>query len=150
MALSGERKQASCLDTILGTGGRFLSNDKRRSERRNARLCTGRCGLSWGAAGVIALGTIALNRGETINAVRLVIAAVFTYLIAYRFYSLFIATKVLQVERNRATRAARHNDGLDYVPLISFGAGTGRARRLQLIIGHGREQFAVLEQIEEA
>jgi carbon starvation protein len=73
-----------------------------------------------GMAGAIALGTIALNRGETINAVWLVIAAVCTYLIAYRFYSLFIATRVLQVERNRATPAARHNDGLDYVPTNQY------------------------------
>jgi carbon starvation protein len=73
-----------------------------------------------GTAGALALGTIALNRGETINAVWLVIAAVCTYLIAYRFYSLFIATKVLQVERNRATPAARHNDGLDYVPTNQY------------------------------
>src|SRR4029078_10783353 len=68
----------------------------------------------------IALGTVALNRGETINAVWLVIAAVCTYLISYRFYSLFIATKVLQVDRNRATPAVRHNDGLDYVPTNEY------------------------------
>ena len=46
--------------------------------------------------GAVALGTVALNRGETVNAVWLVIAAVCTYLVAYRFYSLFIAEQVLR------------------------------------------------------
>ena len=51
--------------------------------------------LGWLAVAVVgafALGTIALHRGETINAVWLVVAAVCVYLIAYRFYSLFIAS----------------------------------------------------------
>lgn len=66
--------------------------------------------------GVIALGVIALGRGETINAAWLVIAAVCTYIVAYRYYSLFIAAKVLGVDPSRTTPATRHNDGLDYVP----------------------------------
>ena len=66
--------------------------------------------------GVIALGVIALGRGETINAAWLVIAAVCTYIVAYRYYSLFIAAKVLGVNPSRTTPATRHNDGLDYVP----------------------------------
>jgi carbon starvation protein len=66
--------------------------------------------------GAFALGTIALNRGETINAVWLVVAAVCTYLVAYRFYSLFIARTVMQLDARRTTPAVRHNDGLDYVP----------------------------------
>src|SRR5262245_24396839 len=67
-------------------------------------------------AGAVALAIVALNRGEAVNAVWLVIAAVCIYLIAYRFYSLFIANKVLQVDPARPTPAARRNDGLDYVP----------------------------------
>ena len=54
--------------------------------------------LGWLAVAVVgafALGTIALHRGETINAVWFVVAAVCVYLIAYRFYSLFIAKRVL-------------------------------------------------------
>src|SRR4029077_16242280 len=47
-------------------------------------------------------------------------AAVCSCLIASRCCSLFIASKVLQVERNRATPAARHNDGLDYVPTNQY------------------------------
>ncbi len=66
--------------------------------------------------GAFALGTVALSRGESISALWIVVAAVCTYLIAYRYYSLFIANKVLKLDPNRATPAWRHNDGLDYVP----------------------------------
>ncbi|MGY3926891.1 pyruvate/proton symporter CstA [Aeromonas simiae] len=66
--------------------------------------------------GAFALGYIALNRGEQINALWIVVAAVCVYLIAYRYYGLFIAHKVLGVDGTRMTPAVRHNDGLDYVP----------------------------------
>src|ERR1022692_2361834 len=66
--------------------------------------------------GAVSLGIVALNRGETISAAWLVIAALCTYFIAYRFYSLFIAEKVLGVNAARQTPAYRRNDGLDYVP----------------------------------
>lgn len=66
--------------------------------------------------GASALGYIALNRGEQINALWIVVAAVCVYLIAYRYYGLFIAKKVLQVDETRMTPSIRHNDGLDYVP----------------------------------
>jgi carbon starvation protein len=68
------------------------------------------------ALGAVSFGIIALNRGETISAAWLVIAALYTYFIAYRFYSLFIAEKVLGVDPTRQTPAYSHNDGLDYVP----------------------------------
>ncbi|MGP9811190.1 carbon starvation CstA family protein [Rhodopseudomonas sp. NSM] len=68
------------------------------------------------AVGVVSFGIVALSRGETINASWLVIAAVCVYFIAYRFYSLFIAEKVLGVDPARRTPAYQHNDGLDYVP----------------------------------
>jgi carbon starvation protein len=68
------------------------------------------------ALGAIALAVIALNRGESINAAWLVIAAICVYFIAYRFYSLYITVKVLQIDPARETPACRHNDGLDYVP----------------------------------
>ncbi|WP_414635678.1 carbon starvation CstA family protein [Aromatoleum sp.] len=70
--------------------------------------------------GASALGYIALNRGETINALWIVIAAVCVYLIAYRYYSLFIADKVMSLDPNRTTPAYRHNDGLDYVPTNKY------------------------------
>jgi carbon starvation protein len=66
--------------------------------------------------GAVALGVVALHRGETINALWIVVAAVCVYLTAYRFYARFIAHKVLQIDPARRTPAARHNDGLDYVP----------------------------------
>ncbi|MBH3438885.1 carbon starvation CstA family protein [Pseudomonas luteola] len=76
------------------------------------------------AVGACALGVVALRRGETINALWIVVAAVALYLVAYRYYSLFIATKVMQLNPNRATPAVLNNDGLDYVPTnkhILFG-----------------------------
>ena len=66
--------------------------------------------------GAVSFGIVALSRGETISAAWLVIAALCIYFIAYRFYSLFIAEKVLGVDATRQTAAYRHNDGLDYVP----------------------------------
>ena len=68
------------------------------------------------ALGAVSLGIVALTRGEPVNAAWLVIAAVCIYPIAYRFYGLFIANKVLGVNAARQTPAYRHNDGLDYVP----------------------------------
>src|ERR1700759_2219103 len=75
--------------------------------------------LLW--AGVVLLGTIsfgivALTRGEAVNAAWLVLAALCVYFIAFRFYALFIADRVLGVDPGRQTPAYRHNDGLDYVP----------------------------------
>lgn len=75
--------------------------------------------LGWVALailGAISLGIVALSRGETVNAVWLVSAAVCVYLIGYRFYGQFIAHKVLQIDPARPTPAMRHNDGLDYCP----------------------------------
>ncbi len=74
--------------------------------------------------GACALGVVALRRGEAINALWIVVAAVAIYLVAYRYYSLFIATKVMQLDSSRATPAVLNNDGLDYVPTnkhILFG-----------------------------
>ncbi len=67
-------------------------------------------------AGTGAIGVLALSRGETINAIWLLVAAVSVYLIAYRYYSRFIATRVLGLDDNRMTPAVARNDGLDYVP----------------------------------
>ena len=67
-------------------------------------------------AGVASLAVLALNRGESINAVWLMVAALSVYLIAYRYYSRFIANSVLQLDDHRITPAHAHNDGLDFVP----------------------------------
>jgi carbon starvation protein len=66
--------------------------------------------------GAVALGVVALSRNEPINAIWLVTAAVCTYLVAFRFYSMFIGRSVLRIDPTRATPAYRHNDGLDFVP----------------------------------
>lgn len=74
--------------------------------------------------GAGAVGGIALNRGESINAMWFVTAALCVYAIAYRFYSAWIATRVLLVDETRATPAERLNNGRDYVPTnrwIVFG-----------------------------
>lgn len=75
--------------------------------------------LTWGvvvAVGVAALATLAFSRGEAVNAVWLVTAAVAVYAVAYRFYSLYLAKNVAGLDARRLTPAERHNDGLDYVP----------------------------------
>jgi carbon starvation protein len=70
--------------------------------------------------GAFSLGTVALSRGETINALWIVTAAISIYLVAYRYYSLYIADTVMQLDPTRATPAVRHNDGLDYVPTNKY------------------------------
>jgi carbon starvation protein len=75
-------------------------------------------------AGAAAVAVIALTRGETIDAIWFVIAAVSVYAVGYRFYSSFIAAKVLALDESRLTPASRINDGRDFVPTnrwIVFG-----------------------------
>jgi carbon starvation protein len=75
--------------------------------------------LAWvllAIAGAVSLGTVALHRGESINAIWLVVASVSVFLIGYRFYGRFVAQKALGLDATRATPAHRRNDGLDYVP----------------------------------
>lgn len=72
--------------------------------------------LAIAVTGAAAAGGIALNRGESINAIWFIVAAVCTYLIGYRFYSAWIAAKVLMLDETRATPAQRLADGRDYVP----------------------------------
>jgi carbon starvation protein len=66
--------------------------------------------------GAVAWAVLALHRGETINAAWVVLAAVGTYLIAYRFYSRFLADRVLGINDRRATPAERLANGRDFVP----------------------------------
>jgi carbon starvation protein len=75
--------------------------------------------LTWGgvsALGATAFGVLALARGETISAAWLVIAAVCTYAVAYRFYSRFLAVRVLGLDDRRATPAERLSNNRDFVP----------------------------------
>ena len=72
--------------------------------------------LLWAAVialGVVSFAIVALSRGEPVNAAGVVIAAVCNYFVAYRFYALFVANKLLGVDPGRQTPAYRHNDGLD-------------------------------------
>jgi len=66
--------------------------------------------------GAAAFGVLALARGETISAAWLLIAAVCTYAVAYRFYSKFLANTVFGLDPRRATPAERFNNGHDFVP----------------------------------
>src|SRR5450432_4239370 len=66
--------------------------------------------------GALALAMVALHRGEQINAMWLVVAAFCSYALGYRFYSKFIAAKVLTLDALRATPAERLENGRDFVP----------------------------------
>ncbi len=75
------------------------------------------------AAG-IGLGGIALNRGEHINSLWLVVAAACSYATAYRFYGKFISARVMALNDKRATPAERLRNGHDFEPTnkwIVFG-----------------------------
>lgn len=75
--------------------------------------------IGWAALallGAVCLGVVALRQGEQISALWIVVAAVSIYLVAYRYYSLYIAKNVMGLDPTRATPAHINNDGLDYVP----------------------------------
>src|SRR5262245_26213194 len=83
--------------------------------------------IGWGLValiGAFAVGGIALHRGETINAMWIIVAAICVYSLGYRFYSAWVAAKVLCVDPTRATPAIRLNNGRDFMPThrwIVFG-----------------------------
>jgi carbon starvation protein CstA len=66
--------------------------------------------------GACCLGVVALRRGEHISALWIVVASVSVYIVAYRYYSLYIAQKVMKLDPSRSTPAVLNNDGLNYVP----------------------------------
>ena len=82
----------------------------------NTRLVSHLGWLVVALAGAGALAAIALSRGEPVNGLFFVVAAGGTYLVAYRFYSAFIAARVLALDGTRATPAERLDDGRDFVP----------------------------------
>ncbi len=76
------------------------------------------------ALGTFALAAIALNRGESVDALWFIVAAACIYALGYRFYSAFLAAKVFALDPTRATPAERFNDGRDFMPTnrwIVFG-----------------------------
>src|ERR1039458_3176172 len=90
--------------------------------------------LCWGTVavlGAVALGAIALHRGEPINALWLVMAATCCYALGYRFYSKFIAAKILALDGLRATPAERLENGRDFLVTNKW-----------VVFGH---QFAAIE-----
>jgi len=76
--------------------------------------------FAFAAIGAFAFAVVALNRGEPIGALWIVVATVCVFTIGYRFYSRFIASKVLGLDPTRMTPAYKHNDGLDYVPTNKY------------------------------
>src|SRR5262245_61513055 len=75
--------------------------------------------IVWAGISVLgagAIGAIALYRDEPINAMWLIVAATCVYLIGFRFYSRFIALRVMELDDRRATPAERLDDGHDFVP----------------------------------
>ncbi|MFC4311719.1 carbon starvation CstA family protein [Steroidobacter flavus] len=83
--------------------------------------------LGWllvAVVGAFAIGGLAVHRGESINAMWLIVAAACVYAIGYRLYSAWVAASVLVLDASRVTPAVRLNDGRDYVPTnkwIVFG-----------------------------
>jgi len=81
----------------------------------------------WGlisALGAASFGILALNRGESINSIWLITAAICVYAIGYRFYSKFMAKRVFELDENRKTPSEINNDGKDFVPtnkVVLFG-----------------------------
>src|SRR5436305_12932695 len=75
--------------------------------------------LLWIAVTLLGLGSIAIlamSRGEQINALWIIIAGLCAFAISYRFYSKWLASKVLLLNDERATPALVQNDGKDFVP----------------------------------
>jgi len=79
--------------------------------------------------GAGALAAIALSRGEPVNGLFFVVAGGGTYLVAYRFYSAFIAARVLALDATRATPAERLDDGRDFVPTNRWVVPATTSRR---------------------
>jgi carbon starvation protein len=75
-------------------------------------------------AGAFAIGGIAFQRGEPINALWLLAAGVCVYALGYRFYAAWIAAQVFVTDATRATPAERLDNGRDFVPTakwVAFG-----------------------------
>ena len=100
--------------------------------------CGPRAAISLAAA--FAMSTIAQTSGEPVNSIWLVVFAVCTYLIGYRFYGAFLAAKALTLDNARATPAERLRDGHDFERYLDCTV------RLQLRINsHQAIEFAGLK-----
>ena len=74
------------------------------------------CWTAVAALGAVAVAVTALQRGEPVNALWLVVAGVCTFAVSYRFYSAWLMAKVLTIDPTRAPAAVTHADGKDFVP----------------------------------
>src|SRR3954465_2883986 len=72
--------------------------------------------ISVSILGLLALGVLALSRGEQVSALWIVTAGLCTFAVSYRFYTKWLATKVLVLNNERAAPAVAHEDGKDFVP----------------------------------
>jgi carbon starvation protein len=75
--------------------------------------------LLWIAVTLLGLGSIsilAMSRGEQVNALWIIVAGLCAFAVSYRFYSKWLASKVLLLNDQRATPALVQNDGKDFVP----------------------------------
>ena len=91
--------------------------------------------LLWLAVSALGAGSVAfsaLHKGETINALWIVVAGLCSFAVAYRFYSKWLVTKVLVLDPNRATPAVTHFDGKDFVPTNRW-----------IVFGHHFAAFAI-------
>ncbi len=87
-----------------------------KATRAIRRLLAGLAWLCVAVLGAGAAGAIALHRGESISSLWFIAAALSVYALGYRFYSAFIAARILCLDPTRATPAERLNDGRDFVP----------------------------------
>ena len=97
--------------------------------------------------GGIAWSILAFSRGETINAIWFVFAAIATYLIAYRFYSKFIERNVAKPDDFRATPAETVNNGRDFVPTdrrVLFGHHFAAIAGAGPLVGPIRRRWALV------
>jgi len=98
--------------------------DMSSSPHQAARVRLGVSGaLIWGGTAILgaaSLAILAVHRGETVNALWMVTAALCTYAIGYRFYGLFLARRVAGLDAARPTPAVLRRDGMDYVPTSKF------------------------------
>ena len=107
-------RHPSMLEILLGITVGFDYNTRTRIELMK-KIAGNFVWLLIALLGAWAYFTIAVHRGERINSAFILIAAICTYVIGYRFYSKWIAARVLMLNDRRATPCEVHDDGKDFV-----------------------------------
>src|SRR5579872_4711642 len=97
-SLSGRASHCGMFSQWVRISSRAISDYEQRREPRMKVVAKILLWLAVAVAGAVALATIAFHRGETIGATWLVVAALCSYALGYRFYSKFIAAKVLSLD----------------------------------------------------